>query len=149
MEFTTVDLSWSRDRRDFGRGFYTTTIIEQAGQWAKALNSRYGGDGSFLYTFDFDMSDDLNVKEFDGLTLAWLEMVKENRLEGGINHDFDVVKGPVANDDTMPTIALYVDGTVSAEATLVDLAYFKPNDQVSIHTQKALGYLVLIEKKIL
>ncbi|MDR3224721.1 MAG: DUF3990 domain-containing protein [Clostridiales Family XIII bacterium] len=28
--FDTVDLSKSRDKRDFGRGFYTTTIREQA-----------------------------------------------------------------------------------------------------------------------
>jgi hypothetical protein len=31
-----VDLAMSRDRRDFGRGFYTTTIQEQAERWARS-----------------------------------------------------------------------------------------------------------------
>jgi hypothetical protein len=33
--FDVIDLSKSRDRRDFGKGFYTTTLREQAASWAK------------------------------------------------------------------------------------------------------------------
>jgi hypothetical protein len=35
--FEEVDLSKSKDKRDFGRGFYTTTLHEQAEDWAKVL----------------------------------------------------------------------------------------------------------------
>jgi hypothetical protein len=45
--FDTIDLSMSKDKRDFGRGFYTTTFREQAEDWAKALFDRYRGDGIF------------------------------------------------------------------------------------------------------
>ena len=38
--FDTVDLSKSKDRRDFGRGFYTTTLSEQAEDWAATLFDR-------------------------------------------------------------------------------------------------------------
>ena len=147
IAFTEVDLSKSRDKRDFGRGFYMTTFQEQAEQWAKTLHYRYGGDGIFLYTFEFALTAEINVKVFDSLTLDWLELVKENRVNGGISHNFDAVIGPVANDNIMPTIALYVDGTLRAETALVELAYFKPNDQVSIHTARALKVLTLIERK--
>jgi hypothetical protein len=148
--FERVDLSKSRNGRDFGRGFYTTTIREQAGEWARALFTRYGGDGPELYVFEFDFagSDDagLRIKEFDGLNLEWLDMVRDNRIRGGLQHSFDIVRGPVANDNTMPTVALYVDGTLRADAALVQLAYFKANDQISFHTKRAIDCLRLVER---
>jgi hypothetical protein len=145
-DFSLVSLEKSRDRRDFGRGFYTTTIKEQAEQWAATINTRYGGDGRFLYVFEFNWVDSLRTKIFDGLSIEWLEMVKENRTRGGLQHEFDVVMGPVANDNTMPTIALYVDGTLSGDAALIQLAYFSANDQVSVHTESALAHLRMIDK---
>jgi hypothetical protein len=39
--FDEVDISKSKDKRDFGKGFYTTTICEQAEDWARALFDRY------------------------------------------------------------------------------------------------------------
>jgi hypothetical protein len=144
--FDAVDLSRPRDRRDFGRGFYTTTIKEQAEKWAASLFDRYAGDGKKVYVMEFTRSADLRAKEFDGLTLEWLEMVKENRVNGGLRHAYDIVKGPVADDNTMPTIALYVDGTLSAEAALVQLAYFKANDQISFHTERAIKNLKIVKR---
>lgn len=41
--FDAVDISKSRDKRDFGRGFYTTTLYEQACNWAQNISLRYGG----------------------------------------------------------------------------------------------------------
>jgi len=67
-------------------------------------------------------------------------------MQGGLQHAYDAVRGPVANDNTMPTLALYVDGLLSAEATMAELAFAKPNDQVSVHTQAALAYLTFVEK---
>ena len=34
-DFDAVDLSKSKDKRDFGKGFYTTTLREQAEDWRK------------------------------------------------------------------------------------------------------------------
>ncbi|MDR2109172.1 MAG: DUF3990 domain-containing protein [Coriobacteriales bacterium] len=148
-DFASVSLDKSRDRRDFGKGFYTTTIKSQAEQWANNLRTRYGGQGRFLYVFEFDWSDELKYKVFEGLNLEWLEMVRENRMLGGLQHASDVVRGPVANDDTMPTLALYVDGLLSADAALTQLAYFKANDQVSLHTTAALSRLRMTDKVLL
>jgi hypothetical protein len=146
-EFTAIDLAYSRNRRDFGKGFYTTTLMTQAEDWAKNIQIRYGGEGAFLYVFEYCHDLSLKIKTFDGLCAEWLEMVKDNRLNGGIQHEFDMVKGPIANDNTMPTLALYVDGTLSLEATLLQLSYFKANDQVSFHTERSLRNLRLIERR--
>ena len=144
--FEEISLEKSRNRRDFGRGFYTTTVRGQAEQWAASLYKRYGGDGKELYVFEFEEPTGLKVKTYEGLTLGWLDIIKENRILGGLQHDFDIVRGPVANDNTMPTIALYVDGTLNAEATLAQLAFMKANDQVSFHTERAVQSLRFVER---
>lgn len=68
-------------------------------------------------------------------------MVKRNRVNGGTQHEYDIVRGPVANDDTMRTLALFIAGIYTEEMTLRQLSFFKPNDQVSIHTEHALARL--------
>jgi hypothetical protein len=146
QSFDIIDLSKSKDRRDFGRGFYMTTIKNQAEIWSENMLVRHGGAGMFVYEYELVVSDDLRIKRFDGLTEEWLEMVKINRINGGIQHNYDIVQGPVANDNTMRTITLYVAGVYTAEVALQQLKFFKANDQVSIHTPKALSCLTLIKK---
>jgi type II restriction/modification system DNA methylase subunit YeeA len=143
--FDIVDLSMSKDKRDFGRGFYTTILIEQAKEWAEALYERFGGDGIFVYEFEI-VTEDLKIKTYDDLTEEWLEMVRKNRTQGGIQHDFDIVIGPVANDVTNRTIALYVSGTIDLEAALKQLRYKKSTSQLSIHTSTALKKLRFIKE---
>jgi len=46
----------------------------------------------------------------------------------------------------MRTIALYIAGIYTSETALEQLRYFKPNDQLSVHTKKALKYLRLIRR---
>ena len=51
-DFDSIDLSKSKDRRDFGRGFYTTTIKEQVQQWGYNMYNRLGGDGIYLASIE-------------------------------------------------------------------------------------------------
>jgi hypothetical protein len=144
--FDEVDLSKSKDRRDFGRGFYTTTLREQAEDWAKALFDRYRGDGIFIYEAEFIISGNLSVKIYDGLSEEWLLMIQKNRIMGGIQHNFDIVQGPVANDKTARSIALYIAGIISPNETIERLKFNKLNNQVSIHTPAALSNLKILRK---
>jgi len=141
--FEKIDLSKSRNNRDFGRGFYTTTIKGQAISWAEVIFERYGGTGKLVYEFDFEKNDDLNIKVFENANKEWLEFISLNRNAGGIRHDFDIVVGPVANDKTNRTIALYIAGIYTAEIALDLLKYNELNDQVSFHTNKALSAITL------
>lgn len=149
VSFSSVDLSKSRDRRDFGRGFYTTTVFDQAASWAKTVFMRYGGDGRFVKIYRFEDSGLLKVRRFDGMTREWLDFVKENRAKGGVQHGYDIVIGPVANDNTMRTIMFYVSGVYTAEMALEQLRFFKVNDQVSFHTERALSCLKEIRTEVL
>ena len=148
QEFENVNLEKSRDKRDFGRGFYMTTLKEQAVRWAQNMFIRHGGLGRYVYEFVLDISPELRIKRFEGLNHEWLDMVKRNRMHGGTQHDYDVVQGPVANDDTMRTLALFVAGIYTEDMALQQLRFFKPNDQVSIHTERALSRLRMVRREV-
>ena len=146
QNFDKIDLSKSKDKRDFGRGFYTTTLREQAEDWARALFDRHKGDGVIVYEMELELTCDLSVKKYEGLSEEWLLMVQKNRTLGGIQHSFDVVQGPVANDKTARTIALYIAGIINAKEAITRLQYNKVNDQVSLHTHTALSHIKILRK---
>ena len=146
QNFDAIDLSKSKDKRDFGRGFYTTTLREQAEEWAEALFDRIKGDGIFIYEMEFEPTEELSVKNYDGLSEEWLLMVQTNRTQGGIQHKFDIVQGPVANDKTARTIALYIAGIINANEAIERLKYSKINNQVSFHTPAAISHLKILRK---
>jgi len=146
-DFNSVDLSKSKNRRDFGKGFYTTTIKEQAQQWGYNMFNRHGGDGIFLYEFEFSPSDDLSSKQFTGITDEWFDFILANRTLGSIQHNFDFIQGPVANDKIFLSITSFIDGIISREEAMQRLRYSKSNDQVSLHTEKAVSCIVLRNKR--
>ena len=147
-EFEKIDLGKSRNRRDFGMGFYTTILENQAKEWAYRLSLREKINKYFVYEYIFLESERLNVKRFDGLNQEWLEFVKENRSLGGLQHNFDVVIGPVADDNTMETIQLYITNTLTANEAVERLRYSKVNNQISFHTEKALLSLTLERRQV-
>ena len=146
-DFSCIDLSKSKDRRDFGRGFYTTTIKEQAQQWGHNMFNRLGGEGIFLYEFEFLPSPDLLLRQFSEISEEWFDFILANRTLGGIQHDFDFVQGPVANDKTFLTITGFIDGIFSREEAMRRLRHSKSNDQVSLHTERAIALLKLRDKR--
>ena len=144
--FDTVDLSKSKDKRDFGKGFYTTTLRKQAEDWAEVLYDRYKGEGLFVYEMELVPSADISIKTYDELSEEWLLMVKKNRTLGGIQHTFDIVQGPVANDKTSRTIALYIAEIINANEAIERLRFNQINNQVSLHTPAALSCLKIVRK---
>jgi hypothetical protein len=90
--------------------------------------------------------DGLTVKTFESISKKWLDFIIENRIKGGTQHTFDIVTGPVANDRTMDTIGFFLAGIYSVKEALKRLKYMKSNNQLSLHTEKALSNLQLIGK---
>ena len=146
-DFDSVDLSKSKDRRDFGRGFYTTTIKEQAQQWGYNMYNRLGGDGIYLYEYEFEPPSDFKTKRFPEISDEWFDFILANRTLGGLQHNFDYIQGPVANDKTFLTITGFIDGFLSREEAMQRLRYSKSNDQLSLHTRRAISLLRLEQKR--
>lgn len=141
VDFAEIQLNKSHNKRDFGTGFYTTILEEQAREWAYRLSLRNRSKDYYVMKFLFAENEELKIKRFDSLSIEWLEFIKEKRSRGRLQHDYDVVIGPVADDNTMETVQLYIAGILNAEEAVNRLLYNKVNNQVSFHTQKALEYL--------
>ncbi len=146
-DFKEIDLSKSHNRRDFGKGFYTTILKSQSEEWAYRLSLREKKEKYFVYEFLFAESEALGVKRFDSLNQEWLEFIKENRSKGGLQHTYDFVIGPVADDRTMETVQLYIADILTAEEAVKRLKYNQPNNQISFHTERALKHLKFVGRE--
>lgn len=144
--FDKIDLKQSHNRRDFGMGFYTTILENQAKEWAYRLSQRERSNVYYVYQYSYKESGHLKIKRFDSLNKEWLEFIKKNRSEGGLPHSYDIVIGPVADDNTMETIQLYIADILSADEAVERLRYNKVNNQISFHTERALESLSLVRR---
>lgn len=147
FEFEEINLNKSRNRRDFGKGFYTTVLPIQSKEWAYRLSLREKKIQYYVYEYVFEEDSELKVKRFDTLSKEWLEFIKTNRSKGGLQHDYDVVIGPVADDNTMETVQLYIANILTTQEAVERLRYNNVNNQVSFHTEKALKFLKLVRRK--
>jgi hypothetical protein len=59
------------------------------------------------------------------------------------NHDakYDIVEGPVANDDITTTFSLFVRGILSNDQLVQKLKYKELNHQIGLHTKRAIRVL--------
>ncbi len=134
------DLIHSRPNVDFGKGFYTTPIYEQAEKWCGRFKRR-GKDGIIsVYEFDETAYEALKLLKFDTYSEEWLDFILNFR-RGQDSSDYDLVIGGVANDKVFNTVELYFDGLIDKKEAINRLQYEKPNLQMAFRTEKALSYL--------
>ncbi len=133
---------------DFGTGFYLTTDFEQAKRWAILTTSRKKEGIPTVNVFEIEDKVNLKVLKFNGPDKEWLEFVTNNRKNKNYKNDYDLIIGPVANDNTMPVINLYVNGVYNEKEALKRLLPQKLNDQVVFKNTKASKYLNFKEKII-
>ncbi|MFV0289481.1 MAG: DUF3990 domain-containing protein [Mangrovibacterium sp.] len=135
-EIKTPRIIIGRNTKDFGQGFYCTIIREQAERWAK----RY--DVKTVNTYTVRLDSKLNILEFKELTDEWLDFIIDCR--NGIEHNYDIVIGAMANDQIYNYIADYIDGIITREQFWV-LAKFKyPTHQINFCTEKSINCLEFV-----
>nr|MBQ4318822.1 DUF3990 domain-containing protein [Clostridia bacterium] len=149
LEIDTIDLKKCRPNKDFGRGFYLTTIEEQAQRMAVRVSGLFSGTPVInVYSFDEALLENgmLSVRKFDTPSVEWALFVMSNRnriadRENNLDNKYDVVVGPVADDDLSLLFNLFVDGYIDKNALMNGMKYKKLTDQYSFHTEKAIGLL--------
>lgn len=125
------DVLHSRDKLDFGRGFYLTGILEQAYQYAERFTRR--GKEAFINEYDLDdETPGFVIKSFPYYNEEWLDYVAICRKGGTPRQVYDAVSGGVANDKVFNTVDLYFAGVISKDEALGRLRYEKPNHQLCI-----------------
>lgn len=128
---------------DFGKGFYVTSSQHQAERWVKGhLKGKFKVGYVNSYEFDMDeLPSDFKVKLFREADEEWIDFVLSNRLTLGFQHDYDVVFGPVANDNVYAQITLFEGGIISKQSLIEELKAYKLVDQYLFHTGRSLAYL--------
>ncbi len=140
IEITKPDLKHSRSNVDFGRGFYTTTIYDQAVKWCNKFICLGENGVVSQYVLDEACLSELDVLKFDAYSQDWLDFILNCR-SGNDSTSYDIVMGGVANDKVFNTVELFFDGLIDKAEAIKRLRYEKPNMQMCLRSEKALQYL--------
>ncbi len=133
-EIRLPDVYHSKKYLDFGKGFYVTSIKEQAEKWAIRKSMRRKKIPIVnCYELQFD-SAKYKVLRFDS-DEKWLDFVCTCRRGKTINEGYDIVIGNVANDDVFKTVDMYFQGIWNKERTIQELRYYKKNNQICLVKQ--------------
>lgn len=150
----SINLAMCRPYKDFGKGFYLTDIEEQAKQMAKRVARIYGGSpivNSFEIQDDFRKLLDIKIKDFGiQTTEEWAKFVMNNRNRTfsdeantlcNKDNKYDIVIGPVADDNMALLFRQYENEIIDFETLLKGMIYKKTSSQYSFHTEKSVRLL--------
>lgn len=120
--------------KDFGYVFYCTALEKQARRWALTKRGE-----SVVNIYRYTQADSLNICTFNQMTEEWLQLAVNCRR--GIEHPYDIVEGPLADEQIWDYVEDFVDGAVS-RAAFWELVKFKyPTHQIVFCTEPALQTL--------
>lgn len=124
--------------KDFGYGFYCTRMEKQARRWAISKRNPH-----IVCVYEYEPSPNVNVKVFEEMSDEWLDFVAACRQ--GISHPYDIVEGPMADDEVWDYVEDYLAGRITREAFWA-LAKFKhPTHQILFCNDNALQTLFFKE----
>ncbi len=132
---------------DFGFGFYTTTNKMQAIAFSDKVYTRRRDGRKIVSIYELNEQiafTECSLLRFDAPNEAWLDFVTENRSGNYRGKEYDLVYGPVANDDVYTTFTLYSAGALTKEQTLEALKIKKLYNQLVLTSEKALNYLKFV-----
>ena len=132
---------------DFGKGFYTTSDLEQAARWAERTAKRRGESNAFVTVYEVNEDELKNIRllSFDLPNVEWLNLVVKNRKGEYIAENWDIISGPVADDQTAQVIDLYLEGAYDEEEAIRRFLTQRLKDQYAFKTNEALKLLIFKE----
>ena len=130
VQVPNPEIRVSRFSKDFGTGFYCTTIEAQAFRWA----TRYGA--GYVNCYEYNTDPGLNVLVFEQMNEEWLDFIADCRNGG--SHVYDIVDGPMANDEVYNYVADFLSGVISRTAFWELVKFRYPTHQISFHTGRSL-----------
>ena len=126
---------------DFGTGFYTTTSLQQARRWVKLRMEQNQVTVGYINIYEYTPQRGFRTRRVQSANEAWVDFVHANRTIQNYNHDYDIVTGPVANDNVYLSFNLYESGIISKRELIRRLKTYKLVDQLLFHTEKSLATL--------
>lgn len=154
IDIQLIDLALCRPYKDFGRGFYTTEIPEQAQKMAKRVARIYGGNpivNMYEIADSYKENSGLNILDFGRIpSEKWAVFVMNNRSrtfrdfgsqDCNFDYKYDIVAGPIADDDMTMLFRQYQNNLISLRTLLNGMTFQETTSQYSFHTEKAVRLL--------
>lgn len=151
VEVKNTQIIKSRKLLDFGAGFYLTSDYEQAEKWAVRTTGRRAEGRPTISVYN------VNDKELEGLSRLifeqankeWLRYISVYRTDKSASDSYDIVIGPVANDQAIRTVNDFLKGRFTEDIAIQLLLPQNLKDQYVFKTEKAISILELVEVKYL
>lgn len=128
--------------KDFGYGFYCTSYEKQAKRWAMTRKGE-----SIINRYEYRLHPDLKVLSFAEMTDEWPDFVVDCRR--GIEHAYDIVEGPMADDQIWNFVEGFVAGRIPREAFWGLVKFNYPTHQIVFCTEAALSTLTFEGSEVL
>ena len=132
---------------DFGEGFYTTENENQARDFAVKVCERRSPT-TYPVVNCYEFNEDFNkfsVLKFDAPDEKWLDFVVERRKGIILKEKYDLIIGPVADDDVFGTIILYEAGQLDKESAIKSFKVKKLYNQVVFCNELVLSSLFFVK----
>lgn len=147
----TPNIRAGRIALDFGRGFYVTTSFNQAANWARRKTALTAQGipivNIYEYPDNFHSFEHLSVKYFFEADADWLNFAVANRNEEYNGKQYDIVIGPVADDNVIRVIRMYMNGTYEKDEAIKRFKTKVLDNQILFASDKALEFLVFKEAR--
>ena len=92
----------------------------------------------YINIYEYTPKKGLLTRRFRSANEAWVDFVHANRTVQNYNHDYDIVTGPVANDNVYLSFNLYESGIITKRELIRRLKTYKLVDQLLFHTGQSL-----------
>lgn len=136
------NIKYSERNLDFGKGFYVTTVKEQAERWAKrkAILSKT----SIAIVNEYELKDFSNfiIITFDEIMTEWLDFVCSCRDGNDFYKNYDIIMGKVADDKVFRVVDMYKRGIWDKERALKEIKVYETFDQIAIISQKVIDEIL-------
>ncbi|NCE98341.1 DUF3990 domain-containing protein [Emergencia sp. 1XD21-10] len=140
------DIEHSFRSLDFGKGFYTTSVREQAERWARRKADILGQEKGIVNVYQME-EDSLGLlyKVFSEDLSEWIDFVCACRDCGNEYLQYDVIIGKVANDKVFRVVDMYQAGIWDKERALKEIKVYPTYDQIAFISQKSIDRLLSFE----
>lgn len=148
---TNITRDGSREKCDFGNGFYLGENYKQALSFVVEHNNScvysfsFNGDDLKIYKFDCDLEWMLAVCYYRGTLDKYSDHEKVLKIIDKIK-DADVIIAPIADNRMFYIMSQFAEGEINADVAIHSLSASKLGFQYIMKTDKAINSLVPIEK---
>lgn len=142
------DVTHSKNRLDFGKGFYVTTVAAQAERWAKRKAVFQRKSIGIVNRYEMHLSEEYNILDFGEDLEHWIDFVCDCRNGSEVYRNFDIIKGKVADDKVFRVVDMYKRGIWERERAIREIRVYETYDQICFVSQRAIDSMLTFESSL-